>query len=86
MVRVESAGGDLDLFRIESDDGGATRVQPLFSAPIEVRDGDEVRSGRIELVAGGLIFRRPAGRTTMWTYDPGTRAMVRSRQVSMGPR
>ena len=76
----------VDLFRIESDEDGATRVQPLFSAPIETRDGDQIRTGRLEVVAGGLVFRRPAGRTTMWTYDPGTRTMVRSRQVSIGPR
>lgn len=76
----------VDLFRVDSEADGTTRVQPLFSAPIEIRDGDEIRTGRVELVAGGLVVRRPEGPTTRWTYDPGTRAMVRSRQVSLGPR
>ena len=66
----------VDLFRVEGDD--ITRLERLFSAPIEVREGDQYRTGRLELVPGGLVFRRPGGRTTTWTYDVATRSLIQS--------
>jgi hypothetical protein len=74
----------VDLFRVEGED--TTRLERLFSAPIEVRDGDRLRTGRIELVPGGLVFRRPGGRTTRWTYDLATRALIRVQRPGAGPR
>lgn len=71
----------VDLFRVTSEIDGPTRVELLFSAPIEIRDGDRIRTGRIELVPGGLVVRRPAGRTTTWSYDRSTQTLVRSNRA-----
>lgn len=56
--------------------GEGGRLDPLFTATVEEREGDRVHRGDITFVPGGLLYRRPGGGTSVWIYDPVARAYV----------
>jgi hypothetical protein len=60
----------LALFRI----GHAGRLDPVFTAAVELRAGDELQRGAVTLIPGGLLYRAPTGGTSVWLFDPGARA------------
>jgi hypothetical protein len=74
----------VDLFRIDGED--TTELERLFSGPVEVRDGDRFATGRLELVPGGVLFRKPGGRSTTWTFDVATRTLIRTQRPAFGSR
>ncbi|MBA3456565.1 MAG: hypothetical protein H0T42_25980 [Deltaproteobacteria bacterium] len=57
---------ELALFRI----GFGGRIEPVFTAEVELRTGDNVRTGGVWLIPNGLLYQRPGGKTGLWIYDP----------------
>jgi hypothetical protein len=50
---------------------GQRALQPLFSAPIEIHDGDVTRAGTLVFGRGQLWYRAPdATAASLWTLDP----------------
>lgn len=56
---------ELALFRI----GFRGRLEPVFTAEVEVRSGEGVRTGAVWLIPNGLLYQRPGGTTGLWIYD-----------------
>lgn len=56
---------ELAMFRV-SEDG---RIAAVFTAEVEFRDGETARRGGVWLLPGALIYQRPTGRPTLWTFD-----------------
>jgi hypothetical protein len=48
------------------------RLARLFAGDIEVRDGDELRTGELRVTPTGLVHRPPTGTTTRHRADPWT--------------
>lgn len=57
---------DLALFRL----GFRGRIEAVFTAEVEQRQGNSVRRGAVWLIPNGLIYQSPGGRTALWIYDP----------------
>jgi hypothetical protein len=44
-------------------------VAPVFAGLVSDRASDRTRDGDVTLLRGALVYRAPAGRQTLWTYD-----------------
>lgn len=53
------------------------RLDRLFDAPIEERDGDQTASGALTFVPHGLLYRSPNGPLERWSFDASRRRYVR---------
>jgi len=68
---VATAGGhDQEETRVELIAVTEHGVDRLFTGAIEARDGDQVRTGRLDYATDGLVHRAPDGRVQRWRFDP----------------
>jgi hypothetical protein len=55
----------MTLYRV--GEGGT--LAPVFVGEVERRLDRTTRTGTVTLIPGGLVYRHPAGVTSLWTYD-----------------
>jgi hypothetical protein len=64
----------------------ARRLQQLFYAPIETREGIETRAGTLTFIRSGLSYRAPdASAPTAWTFDVRRDRYVESARLAREP-